>query len=425
MLKKQIQNWKNTYHEYPRTFWVLIAVSFIDQLGGALLFPFFALYVTMKFDVGMVEVGYLFALFSVSSFIGSILGGALTDRFGRKQIVIFSLAATSISSVFMGLAASMTAFYVIAVLSGIFSIGGPARQAMVADILPEKKRAQGYGVLRVAANLSVVIGPALGGILLGVTSYLTLFIIDAVVSLTVAGLFAVFIPETKPPVTEASEQESVSQSFVGYFLVFRDVLFMAFIFVCVLMGLVYTNMNTTLGVYLRDMFAVNEANYGLILSLNAAIVVVFQFAVTRRIEKRPPLLVMAAGTLLYAIGFGMYGFVSTMPFFVLAMVILTVGEMLIAPVSQALVAKFSPEEMRGRYMAVFGISWLIPFAVGPYLAGLVMDNLNPRWLWYIAGMLGIVATFGFLALHGKVEAHADEENLAEVVVEVAAQKELL
>lgn len=425
MLKKQIQNWKNIYHEYPRTFWVLIAVSFIDQLGGALLFPFFALYVTMKFDVGMVEVGYLFALFSVSSFIGSILGGALTDRFGRKQIVIFSLAATSISSVFMGLAASMTAFYVIAVLSGIFSIGGPARQAMVADILPEKKRAQGYGVLRVAANLSVVIGPALGGILLGVTSYLTLFIIDAVVSLSVAGLFAVFIPETKPQVTEASEQESVSQSFVGYFLVFRDVLFMAFIFVCVLMGLVYTNMNTTLGVYLRDMFAVNEANYGLILSLNAAIVVVFQFAVTRRIEKRPPLLVMAAGTLLYAIGFGMYGFVSTMPFFVLAMVILTVGEMLIAPVSQALVAKFSPEEMRGRYMAVFGISWLIPFAVGPYLAGLVMDNLNPRWLWYIAGMLGIVATFGFLALHGKVEAHADEENLAEVVVEVAAQKELL
>lgn len=419
MLKKQLEKWKNIYYEYPRTFWVLIAVSFIDQLGGALLFPFFALYLTMKFNVGMVQVGYLFAFFSVSSFVGSILGGALTDRFGRKQIVIFSLAATAISSVFMGLAASITQFYVIAVLSGIFSVGGPARQAMMADILPEKQRAQGYGFLRVAANLSVAIGPAIGGILLGVTSYLTLFIIDAVVSLIVAGLFAAFIPETKPQVAEASEQESVSQSFVGYFLVFRDLLFMAFIFVCILMGLVYTNMNTTLGVYLRDMFAVSEANYGLILSLNAAMVVIFQFAITRRIENRPPLLVMAAGMLLYAIGFGMYGFVSTMPFFVLAMVILTLGEMLIAPVSQALVAKFSPEDMRGRYMAVFGISWLIPFAVGPYLAGLVMDNLDPRWLWYIAGMVGIVATFGFLALHGKVETSADveEEKLPEAAVE--------
>ena len=420
MIEKQIENWKNIYHDYPRTFWVLIAVSFIDQLGGALLFPFFALYVTMQFNVGMVEVGYLFALFSVSNFVGSILGGALTDRFGRKQIVIFSLAATAISSVFMGLASSIAAFYVIAVLSGIFSVGGPARQAMVADILPEKKRAQGYGVLRVAANLSVAIGPAIGGILLGVTTYLTLFIIDAVVSLIVAGLFAAFVPETKPEATESSEQGSVSQSFAGYFVVFRDFLFMAFIFVCILMGLVYTNMNTTLGVYLRDMFAVTEAKYGLILSLNAAMVVLFQFAITRRIENRPPLLVMAAGMLLYAIGFGMYGFVSTMSFFVLAMVILTIGEMLIAPVSQALVAKFSPEEMRGRYMAIFGVSWMIPFAVGPYLAGLVMDNLDPRWLWYIAGVIGIVATFGFLWLHRLVDAPGKQENLAEAVVEVAA-----
>ncbi len=423
-MKNLFENWKNIYNEYPRTFWVLIAVSFVDQIGGALLFPFFALYVTMKFNVGMTEVGYLFAFFSVSSFVGSILGGALTDRFGRKQIVIFSLVATSIGSVFMGLATSLTAFYVIAVLSGIFSVGGPARQAMVADILPEKKRAQGYGILRVAANLSVAIGPALGGILLGITSYLTLFIVDAVTSFIVAGLFAAFIPETKPEVRESSLQagasQSVSQSFVGYLSVFRDLLFMAFIFVCILMGLVYTNMNTSLGVYLRDMFAVSEANYGLILSLNAAMVVLFQFAVTRRIENRPPLLVMAAGMLLYTIGFGMYGFVGTMPFFVLAMIILTIGEMLIAPVSQALVAKFSPAEMRGRYMAVFGISWMIPFAVGPTLAGLVMDNFNPRWLWYLAGVIGVVATFGFVWLHRMVDVSAKEEILTEAAAEAVA-----
>ncbi len=417
MLKNQVENWKNLYNEYPRTFWVLLAVSFIDQLGGALLFPFFALYVTMKFSVGMVEVGYLFAFFSVSSFVGSILGGALTDRFGRKQVIIFSLVATSISSVFMGLASSISAFYVIAVLSGIFSVGGPARQAMVADLLTDEKRAQGYGILRVAGNLSAALGPAIGGLLLGVTSYLTLFIIDAVVSLIVAGLFFMFIPETKPAVTEADQQESVSQSFSGYFIVFRDLLFMAFIAVCILMGLVYTNMNTTLGVYLRDIFGVSEARYGLLLSLNAAMVVLFQFAITRRIEKFQPLLVMAVGMLLYAIGFGMYGFVSSMAMFILAMVVLTIGEMLIAPVSQSLVAKFSPAEMRGRYMAIFGISWIIPFAVGPYLAGLIMDNMDPRWLWYIAGLVGLVATMGFLWLHRKVEGKASPVLEADVAVE--------
>jgi len=194
---------------------------------------------------------------------------------------------------------------------------------------------------------------------------------------------------------------------------------MTFIVVCILMGLVYTNLNTTLGVYLRDMFSVTEAGFGLLLSLNAMMVVLFQFAVTRRIENRPPLLVMAAGMLLYAIGFGMYGFVSSMAMFAVAMVILTIGEMLIAPVSQALVAKFSPEEMRGRYMAIFGISWMIPFAIGPYLAGLVLDNLDPRWLWYIVGVVGLFTTLGFLGLHRKVDAPVEKENLPEIAVEAA------
>ncbi|MCP4139837.1 MAG: MFS transporter [Chloroflexi bacterium] len=403
MIKNQIENWKKIYNEYPKTFWVLIVVSFIDQLGGALLFPFFALYITARFNVGMVEVGILFALFSISNFVGSIFGGALTDRFGRKNVVIFSLIATSISSVFMGLASELEVFYLIAVLSGIFSVGGPARQAMVADLLPEKKRAQGFGILRVSHNLSVAIGPAIGGLLLGITSYLTLFIIDAVASITVALLFAVFIAETKPETDEAEEEESVSQSFGGYIHVMRDVLFMLFVAVCILMGLVYVNLNASLGVYLRDEFAVAEAGYGMLLSLNALMVVLFQFAITRRVENRQPLLVMAAGMLLYAIGFGMYGFVSTTAMFILAMIILTLGEMLIAPVSQALVATFSPEKMRGRYMAVFGISWMVPFAVGPYLAGLIMDNMDSRILWYIVAMVGIIATFGFLWLHTKMK----------------------
>ncbi|OQX65664.1 MAG: hypothetical protein B5M51_00065 [Anaerolinea sp. 4484_236] len=403
MIKNQIERWKSIYHEYPKTFWVLIAVSFVDQLGGALLFPFFALYITAKFNVGMVEVGILFALFSISNFVGSILGGALTDRFGRKQVVIFSLIATSISSVFMGLASELEVFYVIAVLSGIFSVGGPARQAMVADLLSEKKRAQGFGILRVSHNLSVAIGPAIGGLLLGITSYLSLFIIDAVASITVAVLFFIFIPETKPETEEGDQEESVAQSFSGYTEVMRDTLFMLFIGVCILMGLVYVNMNASLGVYLRDEFAVPEAGYGMLLSMNALMVVLFQFAITRRIENHPPLLVMAAGMLLYTIGFGMYGFVSTTAMFILAMIILTIGEMFIAPVSQALVATFSPEKMRGRYMAVFGISWMVPFAVGPYLAGLIMDNMDSRILWYIAALVGTIATFGFTWLHAKMK----------------------
>ena len=85
--------------------------------------------------------------------------------------------------------------------------------------------------------------------------------------------------------------------------------------------------------------------------------------------------------------------------FVLAMVIITIGEMVVSPVSQALVASFAPEEMRGRYMAVSGFSWGIPFAVGPYLAGLIMDGPKPYMLWYAAGFVGMLSTLCFLALY--------------------------
>jgi MFS family permease len=405
---KQFEKAKSIYAEYPRTFWTLIAITFIDRVGGAMLFPFFALYLTKKFEIGMTQVGVLFAAFSVSSFVGSMLGGALTDRFGRKGIIIFGLIASSLSTLAMGVVDVYEAFFIIAIFVGILAdTAGPARQAMIADILPEEKRAQGYGIFRVAFNLSVVIGPAIGG-LLAARSYLLLFITDAVISLITAALVFRFIPETKPEASPGEAQEGVAGSFVGYFRVLRDGAFMLFLGASMLMVLVYMNMNTTLGVFLRDAHGISEAGYGWILSLNAAMVVLFQFPITRRIENSPPFVMMALGMLLYAIGFAMYGFVSAYTLFLVAMVVITVGEMIVAPVGQALVAKFSPEDMRGRYMAVFGFSWAIPFAVGPYLAGLVLDNYDPNWLWYIAGFIGLLATSAFLALHRRMELGEDE-----------------
>lgn len=397
-IQNQRERLAGVYREYPRPFWTLVGVTFIDRLGGALLFPFFALYITRKFNVGMTEVGVLFMMFSASSFVGSMLGGALTDRLGRKRMMIFSLVSTSVSSVIMGLVNSLEAFFILALVVGIFTdTGGPAQQAMVADLLPAEKRAEGYGIIRVAFNLSVTIGPAIGG-LLATHSYLLLFVSDAVISLITATLVALTLPETRPEALPGSESESILTTFRGYSLVLRDSVFMAFMGACILMGLVYMNMNTTLGVYLRDVHAVPESGYGLILSLNAAMVVLFQFPITRRIERFPPMLMMAAGTGLYAIGFAMYGFVASYALFLLAMVIITVGEMLVAPVSQAVTATLAPEQLRGRYMAIFGFSFGIPFAVGPFLAGLVLDNLNPRLLWYAAGLVGTLAMGAFLAL---------------------------
>jgi len=80
------------------------------------------------------------------------------------------------------------------------------------------------------------------------------------------------------------------------------------------------------------------------------------------------------------------------------MVIITIGEMIVAPITQAVVARFAPEDMRGRYMAVYGYSWGIAYAVGPYLAGLLLDSPNPNWLWYASGIVGCISALGFLLL---------------------------
>ena len=394
-----LKNAKRVFSEYPRAFWTYNVIVFIDRLGGFMLYPFFALYLTRKFDIGMATVGILFAIFSVSGFVGSALGGALTDRMGRRGVIIASLLLSSLSALGMGFAPTLAVFVAVSVIVGTLgSIGGPAHEAVVADLLPPDKRAEGYGIIRMVFNVAVIIAPTIAGLLIS-HSYLTLFIVDAVISIIAAGIVLLALPETKPAAHPDAQTETMKQTFAGYGRVFRDTPFVLFIGVTIMMTLVYMNMNTTLGVFLRDYKGIPEIGFGSLLSINATIVVAFQFWLTRKLEKFKPLLMMAAGTFLYAIGFAMYGFVSGMTLLITAMVIITIGEMVVAPFQQSLVANFAPENMRGRYMAVSGLSWGIAFMIGPYFAGLLLDSGNPNSLWLVSGFIGLLATVGFTILN--------------------------
>ena len=217
-----INNLRNTYKEFPRHYWILMYGWFIDRVGSALFFPFLALYITDRFQVGMTEVGKIFALYAITSVIGSFIGGALTDKLGRKRMSIFGLLVSGLSSLLLGLISSLNLLYGIVLFIGLFSsIGEPAQSAMVADILPENKRNEGYGILRVIANLAVVIGPAVGGIL-AARSYMILFVLDAILSTITAAIVFFYLPETKPEVNIDQPQDvrhalNVRASGIGLF----------------------------------------------------------------------------------------------------------------------------------------------------------------------------------------------------------------
>ncbi len=388
------------YNSLPGNFWTLALGMFVDRLGGALIFPFFALYITQHFNVGMTQVGILFAFFAGASLIGQTIGGALTDKYGRKKLIIFSLIMSASSTIVMGLVDDLRTFYVLAIFVGILAdTGGPAYMAMISDLVPEEKRASGFAILRVTANLAVTIGPLIGGLLAGV-NYLLLFIIDAIMSTITAGIIFWKLPETMPAKAEAAAAgTSLGRTILGYLSVFKDRLYLSFIVVSILSVIVYIQMNSTLSVFLLKVHQIPPRGFGYLLSLNAVMVVVLQYWVTRGLKKVPLMAILVFGNLLYAIGFGLYGFISSYGLMLLAMAIITLGEMFVVPVAQTLVSVFAPEEMRGRYMAIYGYAWIIPSAIGPLMAGLVMDHYDPNWVWYGGGILAAISAIGYLAIH--------------------------
>jgi len=397
-----VLNLKSLYREFPRKFWIVVGVHFIDKIGGTLAFPFFALYITGKFGVGMTEAGILLGLLSLAGILGSVVGGALTDRLGRRKLILFGLVASALSALMFGSVTQFAWLFPVAALVGLFSeVGGPAHAAMIADILPKEQRQEGFGILRVVGNMSWLVGPTVGGFVAR-TSFFAIFVIDAAISCVVAVLFYLFMAETRPAPHERHAEEGFFETFRNYRIVLADKAFVAFLASAVLMGMVYIQMYNSLSVYLLDKHSVAPQGYGVLLTSSAVTVICFQIWMMRVIKVQPPFLMMALGTLFYLVGFGMFGVVAAYGLFVLAVVIITVGEMIVVPTSQTLAAGFARIDMRGRYMAAFGLSLSIPAAIGPVAAGVVLDNYRPNLLWYLSALFCAISAAGFYALHLKL-----------------------
>ncbi len=407
-VSKLITKLNETIKLYPKQFWILFGGSFISSIGMGLIFPFFALYVRKKFGLSMTGVGYTFAAFILPSILSQSIGGHLADKFGRKIIMLVSLLLSSLFLLGYGFVETITLWIFLTILDGLFGpMYNPASSAMIADIVDSSKRLQAYGLLRIIHNLGIVIGPVIGGLLIAKISYLILFIIAAITSFIYFFVILFFIKETKPEKQEVYKERLATLSnkegnsnllSEGYKKILNDRIFVYFCLVTILVSVVYSQMTTTFPVYMNENFGILEDKYGLIMALNASMVVLLQYPITRIISKYKKTVIMALGAFFYAIGFGSIGLSNSLLLFAISMAILTIGEMIIIPVNTSFVADISPEDMRGRYMGVLGIANMLGWGIGPIIGGLSIDKVGGNFIWLIIFILGLISSAGYLSL---------------------------
>jgi MFS family permease len=186
---------------------------------------------------------------------------------------------------------------------------------------------------------------------------------------------------------------------------------MVFVALYALIGLVYSQMNTTFGVYMNRTYNIPQEHYGLMLASNAAMVVLFQYGLARWVDRHERGEMLALGAALYGAGFGLFGFASTGLMFEVGMIILTIGEMVIVPASQTLAADLAPVDMRGRYQAVYGVTAGLGFGIGPVLAGALFDAGLGQWIWIASLIIGLAVAAGYHAFGPKLK---QRQMMAEV-----------
>ncbi len=395
----------------PGQFWLLFWGRLVGAVSSSMWFPFLTLYLHQQRGIPMLTVGLLFSAFSFASIFGQMGGGSLADRLGRKPVIIWSLCANAVLVYLLGTADRLWWLALLSFAIGLFGMMlDPAESAAVADLAPPERRNEAYGLLRVAQNVGIVVGPSLGG-LLAVLSYQTLFTVDAAVTFGVGLALLVWLRESRPigqPGAAAAKPRG------SYLDVLRDGPLLAFLAAYLPVTLLATQFFSTLPVFLSQDRGISTGTFGLLAALNGMMVVTLQLPIANWAKRHEPRRVMAAGALLYALGFGGFAPAQGIPALAALVAVFTLGELLTVPVASAYLAAIAPPEMRGRYMGLLGLSWTSAMGVSPVLGGAMLDALPHLWLWVFALALGCLSCLAFLLLRPDQRYQAEAEALATV-----------
>jgi MFS family permease len=337
--------------------------------------------------------------------LGSLAAGTVADRVGRKPVMMASLygagAASLVVAFFDPLEVVVPALMALGLFASAFR---PAGNALIADIVPSPDRPRAFALLRVAFNAGFAVGPALAGLLLALgrgpdgmldpNAFRPLFLADALTSVAFGVFLTLTVPETLPD-RAVREDSGAPDGEGGYRRVLRDRRFIAYSTLWIGVHMLYVQLFSTVGPFLADERAFPIDLFAALLSINAAMVVTAQLPTTRLAQRIGPRTTLVVGVILYGGSLSLVAGAGSVGPLIGVIVVLTIGEMLLAPIGDALAADFAPEDARGRYLAVFNLTGAVGLAMGPVAGGLVIDLGwgNQFWIGTLAFAMLLASGF--------------------------------
>jgi MFS family permease len=395
----------------PRGAWILFFGSFLNKFGTFVL-PFLAIYMT-RLGYTSAQAGLAIGAYGVGTLGACLLGGYLADRLGRRKTIVLSMASAALAMLSLSQARGLP---LIVLFSGLAGLTGelyrPASSALLADLVPAGQRVTAFAAYRMALNAGFAFGPATAG-LLAKHSFLWLFVGDAATSL-LYGLVAWFALPSGLRGTRTDNSLRETWNVLRTDQRFRQILCAS-----LAIGLVFVQVFSTMSLEItRNGFS--PSIYGLVISLNGALVVLCELPLTTFTKRYPVRRMIALGYLLIGVGFASNALTRTLPLLAFTVVLFTLGEMIAMPLAGAYVADLAPAHQRGLYMGTYGMVWSVAFIFGPSL-GMMLFAVSPLALWCGCGLLGLLAAglilpeprrFPGLAEHPKTATQAPDPATA-------------
>jgi MFS family permease len=372
--------------DLPRTFWYLWLATLINR-SGAFVMLYLEINMVARYGFSATFAGLVLGLFGGGMALGSLIGGVLADRWGRRSTLLLSNLLLASGAILLGLTLQPLT---VALLSAVFGLcnglGRPAFNAVMVDVLGPRLRLRGMNLNYWAINIGFSIAAILAGVLAG-APHITVFLLNAATQLAMAIIVYTLVPETQPVISTGSAPVGGSIRDV-----FRDRTFMVFVSLNAGLWLIIeASKLIPIAMHQRGM---DPSDYGTIISVNGIMIVIFQLFVPRLVAKRNRTNVLALAALLVAVGMGSVAVAGTVPLLMLTVVVWTAGEMLNAPVNGAYLADLSQPEMRGRYQGVASLSYTMASFIAPVFGGMLLDHAPPATLWLVLAGAGILVAIG-------------------------------